>query len=171
MGGFVTILGTALPYHILSYGTLLGTELYQSFVNTKVCFQELPMREFLILQRRVFPVYFKLQVGLAMLTAATHPSRSILSLAPDPWGAVPLAVVIGMGTLNWLIYGPRTTQCAFVRRALDREEGQAGAGDKKVFQAKRNFTFNHAMCIHLNAIALVATKYDTVQIRSVRKKI
>ncbi|EPS29550.1 hypothetical protein PDE_04500 [Penicillium oxalicum 114-2] len=149
--------GSVLPYHILSYGALLGTELYQSFVNTKICFQELPMREFLVLQRRLFPVYFKWQVGLAALTAATHPPCSIASIIHDSWAVIPLVVVIGTSSLNWLVYGPRTTQSAFVRRTLERGKDQAGVDDQRVRQAQREFTFNHAMSIHLNAVAIVAT--------------
>lgn len=79
------------------------------------------MREFLALQKRLFPVYFKCQVGLAALTAATHPPYSILSLVKDPRGAAPLVVVLVMGSLNWLVYGPRTTTASLVRRALGGE--------------------------------------------------
>jgi hypothetical protein len=93
----------------------------QSFVNTKLCFQALPMREFLALQKRLFPVYFKCQVSLAALTAATHPPYSLLSLIKDPWGAVPLVVLLVTGSLNWFVYGPRTTTASLVRRALGGE--------------------------------------------------
>ncbi|KAL2050415.1 hypothetical protein ABVK25_009249 [Lepraria finkii] len=55
------------------YGTLPGTELYQSFVMTKICYDALPMPAFTTLQKRVFPVYFRLQSLLFLLTAATHP--------------------------------------------------------------------------------------------------
>ncbi|KAF3386171.1 hypothetical protein F1880_001332 [Penicillium rolfsii] len=158
MGGFLYTVGSLLPYHLLSYGALLGTEMYQSFVNTKLCFQALPMREFLVLQKRIFPVYFKCQVGLAALTAATHPPYSLLSLVKDPWSAVPLAVVLVTGSLNWFVYGPRTTTASLVRRALgETEDKQADAKEGKLHQANRNFAINHAMSIHLNAIALVAT--------------
>lgn len=79
------------------------------------------MREFLALQKRVFPVYFASQVGLAALTAATHPPYSIFSLARDPWGAVPWVVVLVTGALNWVIYGPRTTTASLIRRAIHGE--------------------------------------------------
>ncbi|CEJ56732.1 hypothetical protein PMG11_02930 [Penicillium brasilianum] len=158
MGGFLHTIGSLLPYHLLSYGALVGTEVYQSFVNTKLCFQALPMREFLALQKRLFPVYFKCQVGLAALTAATHPPYSILSLVKDPWGAAPLVVVIIMGSLNWFVYGPRTTTASLVRRALgEREDKATDSSEGKLHRAYQDFARNHAMSIHLNAIALVAT--------------
>ncbi|KAJ5390939.1 uncharacterized protein N7496_002007 [Penicillium cataractarum] len=158
MGGFLHTVGSLLPYHLLSYGALLGTEVYQSFVNTKLCFQALPMREFLALQKRLFPVYFKCQVCLAALTAATHPPYSILSLARDPLVAVPLVVVLITGSLNWFVFGPRTTTASLVRRALGESEDKAAdPSEGKLHRANRDFARNHAMSIHLNAIALVAT--------------
>ncbi|KAJ6007482.1 hypothetical protein N7540_011458 [Penicillium herquei] len=162
MDTFLKTAGSLLPYHILSYGTLLGTELFQSFVNTKLCYTHLPMREFLILQKRVFPIYFGCQIGLAALTAATYPPYSIVSLAKNVWSAVPLGVVIVMGSLNYFVFGPKTTTTAFVRRALqgkssESENNSSDPDDGKVHRANKNFSRNHAMSIHLNAIALVAT--------------
>ncbi|KAJ5851426.1 uncharacterized protein N7529_010811 [Penicillium soppii] len=149
MDKFLKAAGNLLPYHLLAYGTLLGTELYQarnlsivqqmSFVNTKICYKALPMKEFIILQKRLFPVYFGAQVGLTALTAATYQPYSIFSLIKDPWSAAPLAVIALTGCLNWFLYGPRTTTASLAHRA------------------NRNFAHNHAMVIHFNAIAMLAT--------------
>ncbi|KAJ5563036.1 hypothetical protein N7535_002516 [Penicillium sp. DV-2018c] len=158
MDTFLKTVGNLLPYHLLSYGALLGTELYQSFINTKICYQALPMKEFIILQKRLFPIYFGTQVGLAALTAATRPPYSIISLVRDPWGMASLAVVAVTGCLNWIIYGPRTTTASLVRRALQESENNNSDSDgSKTHRANRNFTRNHAMAIHLNAIAMIAT--------------
>ncbi|EKV10837.1 putative mitochondrial outer membrane protein [Penicillium digitatum] len=152
--------GTLLPYHLLSYGALLGTELYQSFVNTKICYQVLPMKEFILLQKRLFPIYFGTQVGLTALTAATHPPFSVLSLVQDPWSVAPLTVVGLTGCLNWFVYGPRTTTATLVRRALQESENtEADSDGSNLRQANRNFARNHAMAIHLNAIAIIATVF------------
>ncbi|CAG7946931.1 unnamed protein product [Penicillium nalgiovense] len=180
MESFLKTVGNLLPYHLLSYGALLGTELYQSFINTKICYQALPMKEFIILQKRLFPVYFGTQVGLTALTAATHPPYSILSLIQDPWSVAPLAVAGLTGCLNWFIYGPRTTTATLVRRALqggvyrhrphlaipltsilfsESENADADSDGSKVQRANRTFSRNHAMAIHLNAIAMVATVF------------
>ncbi|KAJ5979392.1 hypothetical protein N7501_002734 [Penicillium viridicatum] len=160
MASFLDVVGNLLPYHLLSYGALLGTELYQSFINTKICYQALPMKEFILLQKRLFPVYFGTQVGLTALTAATHPPYSILSLVQDPWSVAPLAIVGLTGCLNWFIYGPRTTTATLVRRALQENENtDADADGSKVHRANRNFARNHAMAIHLNAIAMIATVF------------
>ncbi|KGO40445.1 protein of unknown function DUF4149 [Penicillium expansum] len=160
MEPFLNVVGNLLPYHLLSYGALLGTELYQSFVNTKICYQELPMKQFILLQKRLFPIYFGTQVGLTALTAATHPPYSILSLGQDPWSIAPLAIVGLTGCLNWFIYGPRTTTATFIRRALQESDNtDANSEGSNVNQANRNFARNHAMAIHLNAIAMIATVF------------
>lgn len=75
------------------------------------------MREFLALQKRIFPVYFGCQIGLAVLTAATHPPYGIISLVKDVWSVVPLGIVLGMGAVNYFVYGPKTMTASFVRRA------------------------------------------------------
>ena len=79
------------------------------------------MREFLGLNKRIFPVYFTCQIGLAALTAATHPPYSIVSLVADLWSAAPLVIVVAMGSLNYFVFGPKTTTVSFVRRALQGE--------------------------------------------------
>ncbi|PKY03804.1 hypothetical protein P168DRAFT_327843 [Aspergillus campestris IBT 28561] len=158
MDSVLSTVTNLLPYHLLSYGALLGTELFQSFVNTKVCYRALPMREFLALQKQIFPAYFKCQVGLVILTAVSRPPRSILSLG---WDTVPLAIVGVTGALNWFVFGPKTTTAAVVRRGMQEqasnEDNPAPTDPAKMHQANRNFGRNHAMAIHLNAISMVAT--------------
>ncbi|CAG8107301.1 unnamed protein product [Penicillium olsonii] len=155
--------GNLLPYHLLAYGALLGTELFQarpSFFNTKICYRALPMKEFIALQKQLFPVYFKTQVGLAALTAATHPPYSIFSLIQDPWSVGSLAIVGMTGCLNWFIYGPRTITASLVRRALQGKMSDIPDSDpdaSRIHRADRSFTRNHAMAVHLNAISIIAT--------------
>lgn len=136
------------------------------------------MKEFIVLQKRLFPIYFGTQVGLTALTAATHPPYSIISLVKDPWSAVPLAIVALTGCLNWFLYGPRTITASLVRRALqgwfvrytpysntilmpawftESENTSSDSDGSKLHRANRDFARNHAMTIHLNAIAMIAT--------------
>ncbi len=84
---------------------------------TKICFIHLPRPQFTSLQKRVFPVYFSLQLGLVFLTATTYPPRSLLSLAQQGgWGDhVPLAANAAMAALNACVYGPQT-QKAMIQR-------------------------------------------------------
>lgn len=82
---------------------------------TKVCFQALPMAQFTTLQKRVFPIYFRFQTGLIALTAVTHPPGSLVSLC-SWWGDyVPLAVALGISSLNMMVYGPKTQEVMIER--------------------------------------------------------
>ena len=76
------------------------------------------MRQFIVLQNRVFPTYFRCQVGLVLLTAVTRPPYSLGSFAEHPLDSFPLAIVLFMGLLDWFVYGPRTSKTAVVRRSL-----------------------------------------------------
>jgi hypothetical protein len=76
------------------------------------------MREFIALQKRTFPAYFKCQVRFVILTAATRPPYSIASFTKHVWDAVPLVIVGVTGAMNWFTFGPRTTTAAVVRRTL-----------------------------------------------------
>ena len=80
----------------------------QSFVMTKVCFQALPMAQFRTLQKKVFPLYFKIQVGLLTAVAFTHPPMSLVSLSERPQDLAHLAIALGVSVLNIWVYGPRT---------------------------------------------------------------
>ena len=119
-------------YHLIIYGTLLGTELYQvsissmqikasltcdtkSFVMTKVCYNALPMSAFTTLQKRVFPVYFRGQTLLLLFTALTHPPYGPISLATSIWDLIPLAFGGAMAALNLMVWGPRA-QTAMIER-------------------------------------------------------
>lgn len=129
-----------IPYHLLAYGTFLGSQLYQvrlhpilpktllfqvlsltetccyivqSFINTKICYRSLPPQPFHNLNKRLWPVYFRCQLGLALLTVATKPGGW---LPPANLSNVLLGVACTMAGLNWYTYGPRTSD-AMVERA------------------------------------------------------
>ena len=69
------------------------------------------MKEFLVLQKRLFPVYFGTQVGLTALTAATCPPYSILSLLRNPWSVGSLAVVAIDGLSKLVRVRPEDDDC------------------------------------------------------------
>ena len=82
---------------------------------TKVCYNALPMSAFTTLQKRVFPVYFRGQTLLLVLTALTHPPYGPVSLATSLWDLIPLAFGGAMAALNLLVWGPRA-QTAMIER-------------------------------------------------------
>lgn len=94
--------------HLLAYSTLLGTELYQTFVMTKVAYQALPRLAFTTLQKRVFPKYFQSQTILLLVVAATCPPRGPLSLLEERSNWIAFAIASVTAGLNLVVYGPRT---------------------------------------------------------------
>jgi hypothetical protein len=96
------------PLHLLSYSTLLGSSLYQTFVNTKVCYTSLSPSAFRTLNKSIFPVYFRTQNALVLFTAVTLPRWS--------QGDATLMGFLGvMAGLNLLRYGPATERCMVER--------------------------------------------------------
>lgn len=110
-----SVLPSVAQCHVLVYGALLGTQLYQSFVMTKLCFKHLPMSSFTSLQRKVFPVYFACQCGATLVTAATYPNGGLIGLAGAGMDAVALGVLVLTAGLNGVVYGPRTSQAMIAR--------------------------------------------------------
>ncbi|KAI0150119.1 hypothetical protein F4776DRAFT_193092 [Hypoxylon sp. NC0597] len=148
------------PLHLLSYSTLLGTELYQSFVMTKICHQVLPRSAFTTLQQRVFPLYFRSQALLLLLTAATIPPHGYFTLQESRSNWIPFAVAGVTALLNLMIYGPRTRQIMIDRIHQETRDGRKLSDitelsdDMKALN--RSFSRNHAMSIHLNLISIAA---------------
>lgn len=165
------------PVHLLCFSTLLGTQLYQTFVLTKITFRALARQPFVTLQARVFPAYFRIQTALLLLTALTWPPHSVLSLAEAKTHWIPLVVGMATSVLNLLLFGPRTRKAMLDlaqlgmstlylqgRRAqLTRRTGRENKPDDaeqpglQAAAIKKTFRKNHAASIHLNLITLGAT--------------
>lgn len=109
------------PTHLLTYSTLVGTQLYQSFVMTKVSYEALPRSAFTTLQKRVFPIYFQSQSLLLLFVAATAPPRGPTSLLEARTSWISFLVAGATAALNLLIYGPRTKDLMVERIQQGRE--------------------------------------------------
>jgi hypothetical protein len=105
---FTSLFTNLAPYHLLFYSTLLGTTLYQTFVNTKICYLALPRSAFTTLQKRLFPIYFITQTTLIILSAITFPPHSLSSLVRHKADWIPYAVATTTAVLNLGVFGPRT---------------------------------------------------------------
>ncbi|KAB5522926.1 hypothetical protein GE09DRAFT_1154618 [Coniochaeta sp. 2T2.1] len=149
------------PFHLLSYSSLLGMSLYQSFTVVKMAHRVLPRPAFVTLQGRLFPIYFQLQTFYLFLTAATFPPYGPLSLIKDRISTV-LFSVAGIGALlNFLIYGPRTGRLMMERnrkgtRDAGDDENIEEASEEAVDALNKAFHKSHAMSIHLNLITIAA---------------
>ncbi|CRK42296.1 hypothetical protein BN1723_019004 [Verticillium longisporum] len=94
------------PFHLTTCSTLLGTQFFQSFINTKVCYQALHRSAVTTLQKHLFPIYFKVQSVLVLTTIITYPlgPRSLLS---SPEDLVPLNLAVITACVNFLVFGPQ----------------------------------------------------------------
>ncbi|KAI1630954.1 hypothetical protein F4809DRAFT_654399 [Biscogniauxia mediterranea] len=155
------------PLHLLSFSTLLGTELYQSFVVTGICFSSLPRPAFVSLQKRLFPAYFRTQSLLLLLTAVTFSPYGSLSLVSRKGTWIPLLVAGATALLNLVVYGPRTSRLMLERahretnnkldNGNDDDPEDVEARRAEVQRLKRSFSRTHSMSIHLNLVTIVAT--------------
>ncbi|KAF2469242.1 uncharacterized protein BDR25DRAFT_371780 [Lindgomyces ingoldianus] len=156
-----SLASTLGPLHLLTYSTLLGTEMYQTFVMTKVAHQELPRSAFTTLQKRLFPLYFRGQSLLVVLAAATVPPHGPISLFEEQKTWIPFAVAGLTSALNLLVYGPRTRQVMIDRIHQGTREDLKARDMKGVSaemrQLNQAFSRNHAMSIHLNLVTIRAT--------------
>ncbi|GJN85321.1 hypothetical protein PLIIFM63780_008888 [Purpureocillium lilacinum] len=148
------------PVHLLCFSTLAGTQLYQTFLVTKVTFQTLPKTAFVGLQKRLFPIYFAVQAALLLLTALTFPPRGILSLAENKHDVIPLLVAGGTALVNLTIFGPKTRRAMldlFSPNSRDDTGEKAEKAPSGLQSLKRSFSKYHAAAIHLNLISVGAT--------------
>lgn len=113
---FSTFLTSAIPpFHLISFSTLLGSQLYQTFVVTKVAFKQLPRAPYISLQKTVFPIFFQGQALLLLFSAVTLPPYGLRSLVGDKRDWIPFAVSGVVSVLNLLVFGPRTRRLMLER--------------------------------------------------------
>ncbi|KAF2823161.1 hypothetical protein CC86DRAFT_300063 [Ophiobolus disseminans] len=151
------------PAHLLAYSTLLGTELYQSFVMTKVAYQALPRSAFTTLQKQVFPIYFQSQSLLLLFVVATTPPHGPITLVQSKADWISMAVAGLTAGLNLMIYGPRTKDLMVERvHQVSRDmklQLEIGSVSEEMQKLNRSFSRAHAMSIHLNLITIGATMF------------
>jgi hypothetical protein len=114
-------------YHILTYGTLLGSNLFQTFLGGPLAFKALPRPQFSTLQQAIFPPYFTFQAALPVLLALTWPGDKIAQVGVKAitqntgfWGifsdnsfwtaGVPVAIMFATSAANLFVFGPATTK-------------------------------------------------------------
>ncbi|KAL7760523.1 hypothetical protein ACKLNR_010613 [Fusarium oxysporum f. sp. zingiberi] len=155
------------PVHLLSFSTLLGSQLYQTFIITKVTFKHLPRTPYINLQKNLFPIFFQGQALLLFLTAITLPPYGALSLIEHKSDWIPFAISGFVSGLNLMVFGPRTRQLMLDRVEHGTLEGKTVEGPSSAMEAiKKRFRTSHAMCIHLNLIGLGAHLWYTWRLAS-----
>ncbi|KAH6995881.1 hypothetical protein BKA56DRAFT_639902 [Ilyonectria sp. MPI-CAGE-AT-0026] len=164
-----SVFANLAPFHLLSFSALFGSQLYQTFVVTKVAFNTLPRPAYTKFQKTIFPVYFHGQSLLLILTAVTFPPHGPLSLIQQKSDWIPFAVSGVASALNFFIYGPRTRQLMLDRAqqgTVDAKVTGLDGPSEEMALLKRKFSRAHAMCIHLNLISIGALLWYTWRLAS-----
>jgi hypothetical protein len=114
-------------FHILTYGTLLGSNLFQTFLGGPLAFKALPRPSFSTLQQAIFPPYFTFQAALPVLLALTWPGGKLAQIGGREltqnsgfWGifsennlmtaGLPVVLMFATSAANLLVFGPATTK-------------------------------------------------------------
>ncbi|PQE12941.1 mitochondrial outer membrane protein [Rutstroemia sp. NJR-2017a WRK4] len=170
----LSILKTPAPYHILTYGTLLGTQFFQSFINGIVSYKSLPRPQFSVLQQNLFPIYFSLQTALPAVLAITYPgSKTLMGTASGLSGAfaetnrwsvlVPLATMFVTGLANLAVLGPATTKIMKERKHQETRDGKksydAAPHSKEMERLNKAFGQMHGISSLVNMFSLIATMW------------
>ncbi|RYP83225.1 hypothetical protein DL769_001421 [Monosporascus sp. CRB-8-3] len=108
-----SLLFSPAPYHILSYGTLLGTQVFHTFINATTSLRVLERPQFAILQRNLFPWYFGIQTVMPVVLAVTYPGNRTPLGALEGGSAFADRGLAGvLGTANrWTVLAPLVTAC------------------------------------------------------------
>jgi hypothetical protein len=168
-----SIFVSAAPYHILSYGTLLGVEIWQSFVGGIVSFRALPRAQFATLQTALFPIYFNMQAALPIIMALTYPAeRTTIGTIPSGFAGVlhaqnrlhvltPLAIVFVTAVVNRLYIQPATVKCMRERKHQETRDGKKSYDPAPHSEAMRalnkKFGILHGASSGVNVLACIAS--------------
>ncbi|KAL8673332.1 MAG: hypothetical protein Q9168_002256 [Polycauliona sp. 1 TL-2023] len=176
----LSTLGSLAPYHILTYGTLLGSSIFQSFIGGVVAFKSLPRAQFATLQSAIFPIYFSLQSACPILLALTYPGsssrNSLLGASPSPSGfggfaaqenrwsvAGPIAAILAANVVNLVWAGPKTNEIMRLRKHQETRDGKkaydAPPHSKAMQKLNKDFSRMHGVSASLNLAALAMTVF------------
>lgn len=156
------------PFHILSYGTLLGTQVFQSFIGGIIAFRRLSRPQFATLQTGIFPIYFGLQTALPVVIALTAPSSQggvtgVLHADNRYSTLFPLATAFVAGVINLLVMHPLVTKTMRERKAQETRDGKKSYDppphSKEMLSLNKKFGKLHGLSSLVNLISIAATAY------------
>ncbi|KAI1374545.1 hypothetical protein F4677DRAFT_425379 [Hypoxylon crocopeplum] len=176
-----SILFSLAPYHVLSYGTLLGTQVFHTFINSVASFKVLERPQFAILQRAVFPSYFGIQAAVPVVLALTYPgSKSAFGASSglagvfhesNRWGVLlPLGTIFVAGLANLTYLLPETNKITAKRRDQEKKDGKASYEgppySNEMSALNKEFGQLHGISSLINLVTLFATVVYGVNLSS-----
>jgi hypothetical protein len=150
-----------------SYGTLLGSTLFQSFIGGIIAFRVLPRPQFSTLQKNTFPAYFLLQTISPVLMAITYPAgwRALLpnqhqQLSTDRLAFTLVATMLLTGVINMAYVGPQTTEVMRLRKHQETRDGKksydAGPHSDEMKKLNKRFGVLHGISSLVNLVGFLS---------------
>ncbi|KAG9257280.1 uncharacterized protein F5Z01DRAFT_648317 [Emericellopsis atlantica] len=165
-----SIFFSVAPYHIITYGTLLGTSFFHSFINGPVMFKTVERPVFSSMQQALFPIYFGIQTAAPVLMALTFPGNALFGLSSGVQGLVnqsqryqsllPMGVMFVTGVTNLFLLLPLVTGVMKERRGQAKRDGKewdaAGPHSDEMQALNKRFGMLHGISSLLNLGTLIA---------------
>ncbi|KFG86220.1 hypothetical protein MANI_026927 [Metarhizium anisopliae] len=165
-----SIFSSPAPYHIISYGTLLGTSFFHSFINGPVMFKTVERPVFSAIQTKLFPIYFGLQTILPAILALTFPGNTLAGVssgisglleASSRWHSLaPIAAMLVTGLVNLTILLPATTKTMKDRHGQAKRDGkewyEPGPHSDEMRALSKKFGMLHGVSSLLNLATFVS---------------
>ncbi|KAG5977510.1 hypothetical protein E4U55_006739 [Claviceps digitariae] len=165
-----SILVSPAPYHIISYGALLGTSLFHSFINGPTVFKVVERPVFSAIQARLFPIYFGMQTAIPVVLALTFPGNPLLGVSSGPSGLLetssrweslaPIATMFVSGLLNLVVVLPATNKVIKERRGQVKRDGkeyyEEGPHSEEMRALSKKFGRLHGISSLLNLFTIGA---------------
>jgi hypothetical protein len=159
--------------NIHSYGTLLGTEVFHSFIAGVTAYKVLPRPQFATLQSALFPIYFSMQTALPLILALTFSGgRTAISRIPSSISGVldpslrthvftPLTIVLVTGLANLVYVGPKTTSIMRERKHQETRDGKKsydiGPQSEAMQALNKKFGVWHGVSSLVNMVGCITT--------------
>jgi uncharacterized membrane protein YcgQ (UPF0703/DUF1980 family) len=150
-----------------SYGTLLGSTVFQSFIGGIVAFRVLPRPQFSTLQKNIFPKFFALQTITPAIMLFTYPSPSSLLTSPfslasstdrTSWWLITSMIVTGLANVAY--FGPQTTEVMKLRKHQETRDGKKsydeGPHSEEMKALNKKFGMLHGLSTLVNLTGLGA---------------
>ncbi|KAG6038529.1 hypothetical protein E4U41_004122 [Claviceps citrina] len=165
-----SILVSAAPYHIISYGALLGTSFFHSFINGPTIFDVVERPVFSTIQANLFPIYFGMQTTLPVILALTFPGNPLLGVSSGTSGLLettsrwqslaPIATMFVTGLVNLAVMLPLTKQVMKERRGQVRRDGkqywEPGPHSEEMRALNKKFGKLHGISSLLNLVTIAS---------------
>ncbi|KAJ6785725.1 hypothetical protein PWT90_07099 [Aphanocladium album] len=166
-----SIIASPAPYHIIAYGTLVGTSFFHTFVNSPILFKTAERPVFSAIQSKAFPIYFGLQTALPAILALTFPGSSVLATPngistllheSNRWGSlVPIAAMFVSGALNLLVFLPASKEVMKKRQGQAKRDGkqwyEEGPHSDEMRALSKRFGMLHGISSLLNLAVFIGS--------------